>query len=217
MGITEFPDVSFADRAGLLAVGGDLEVSSLLLAYRSGIFPWPIAGEDLLLWFAPPKRAVLFFDEFHISRSLRKKLKKSELTFRIDSAFEMVIRSCARCRRPGQEGTWITQQMTEAYLALHEAGYCHSIESYRGDRCVGGLYGVSIGGMFAGESMFYHEPDASKLAFCWLIEYLKMRGASWIDCQQITPLMAHFGAREVERQVFAKLLEQAVREPVQLF
>lgn len=218
MAIIEFPPVELADDSGLLAVGGDLEVESLLLAYRSGIFPWPIVDEDLLTWFAPKRRAILFLENFHISRSLEKKIRKEPCSFRIDTSFECVIRACARSanRREGQ-GTWITEKIIEAYIALHRAGWCHSIECYCDERLTGGLYGVAVGKMFAGESMFYLETDASKLTLVFLVDYLRERGVRWVDCQQMTPLLRHFGAVEVDRSVFMELLRDAVNQDVKLF
>ncbi|MFN8391729.1 MAG: leucyl/phenylalanyl-tRNA--protein transferase [Bdellovibrionota bacterium] len=218
MTISAFPPVDDADEDGLLCVGGDLEVDSLLLAYRSGIFPWPVSTDCPLVWFAPPTRAVLFLDQVHISRSLMRARERSGFTFSIDSQCENVIRNCARSKNRGkQRGTWIIPQMIKAYSALHRAGWCHSVECLDGDRLVGGLYGVSIGDMFAGESMFYLEPNASKLALWHLITHLQERNVPWLDCQQLTPLLASFGAVEIPRKQFMGLLGEAVTTGRNLF
>lgn len=222
MAIQLFPPVWAADEHGLLAVGGDLEPSSLLLAYKSGIFPWPLVGKELL-WFAPPQRALLFLDSFHTPRRLKRTLRQNPAEIRVNTCFPEVISACATStnRRNIQgrteAGTWITEQMIEGYIRLHEAGYCHSIECFRDGRLIGGLYGVAIAGMFAGESMFYREPEASKRCLCFLVDYLRQRGVPWIDCQQITPLLAQFGAVEVSREEFMGLLGEVLSRDVVLF
>lgn len=218
MAISNFPPVEYADEYGLLAVGGDLEVESLLCAYRSGVFPWPLLGGEDIPWFAPPKRALLFIDEYRVPRSLRKIIDQQIFDVVVDRDTPAVIRECAvSTKRKDSGATWITTEMIEAYTALYRAGYCHSVESYIGERLVGGLYGVSIGGMFAGESMFYLEPNASKVAFHHLVELLKAEGAKWIDCQQLTPLLKSFGAREVPRSEFMRLLEPAQSSRTEFF
>ena len=213
MTVLEFPSVEEADEDGVLCVGGDLEVESLLLAYRSGIFPWPVSAKYPIVWFAPPKRALLFLDDVHISRSLARK-RDDTCTFHIDRDFPEVIRACAAAknRRLGP-GTWITPAMVEAYIELHRRGWCHSVECWIDGELAGGLYGVSIGKFFAGESMFYRKPNASKLALWYLTEWLREQGAEWIDCQQLTPLLKSFGAREVSRAEFMELLRTAVESP----
>lgn len=216
MTILEFPPLEDADENGILAVGGDLEVESLLLAYKSGIFPWPI--QNLIVWFSPPKRTVLFMDEVHISKSLQKELKRGKFSFAIDRAFEEVIMACAEFKeRQGQRGTWINSDIVQAYSTFHKAGYAHSIECYEGENLVGGLYGVSIGHMFAGESMFHRKSNTSKLSLCYLLDYLRPKGVKWIDCQVMTPLLRSFGAREIERDEFLKLLDSAVKKKIKLF
>lgn len=210
--IEAFPPVELADEYGLLAVGGDLEVPSLLLAYRSGIFPWPIEGIREIPWFSPPERFLLFFSDLRISRSLRKAIKGCRYTLSADLAFERVIRACAKVRRKDQRGSWITDRMVRAYCDLHRAGYAHSIECWDGAELVGGLYGVGIGGMFAGESMFYLRPYASQFALIGLIGVLQRRGSPWIDCQQETPFFAGFGARAVPREEFLALLRTRLEE-----
>jgi len=217
MAIISFPDIELADENGLLAMGGDLEVESLLLAYKSGIFPWPF-DETVLVWFAPPRRALLFLDEFHPSKSLLRENKKAAFTIRIDHDFESVIRNCAELKNRGrQRGTWITEDMIEAYTEFHRAGYAHSIECYQGEKLIGGMYGVAIGRMFAGESMFYRQPNASKLCMLHLVELLKAKGVKWIDCQVMTPFLKAFGAREVTRKQFMELLVPEVGANVKLF
>lgn len=217
MTISSFPPVEEANEFGLIAIGGDLDVDSLLLAYRSGIFPWPL-DRRILTWFAPPKRAILWLKDFHISHSLRKKRKSGNFSFSVDQALEQVIRSCAQYRnRKGQTGTWITPEIIEAYIAFHRAGFCHSIECWHKGIIAGGLYGIAIGGMFAGESMFHDKSDASKLALWFLVEYLKKRDVSWIDCQVMTPFLESLGAVEIARPAFTNLLRAALTRRIVLF
>jgi leucyl/phenylalanyl-tRNA---protein transferase len=210
MVVTAFPPVDNSDENGLLAIGGDLEVETLLLAYSEGIFPWPLDPE-YLTWFAPPQRAVLFLEDFHISQSLKRNLRRTNLHFKFNKNIEQVIEFCAALTNRGNQlGTWIIPEMIPAYIALHQAGYCHSCEAYDGDQLVGGLYGVAIGGMFAGESMFYRQPNASKLALCFLVDHLQKQKVEWIDCQMMTPLMESFGAVEIDRAQFTNLLKKAL-------
>ncbi len=207
-----FPPVEWADEDGLLAVGGRLSVATLRTAYRSGIFPWPVEGLPLL-WFAPPRRAILHFDEFHISRSLRKLMRRQPFEIRFDCNFEAVIRACAG-QRKHEEGTWITVDMIEAYQRLHRAGEAHSVEAYLNGELVGGLYGVSLGAYFSGESMFYRVSGASKVALVHLVEHLQERGATWLDAQMMTPLFASFGARHVPRDEYMLMLKEALAQPL---
>ncbi len=211
MAIRSFPPVDFADENGILAIGGDLAPDSILLAYKNGIFPWPHPNYPLL-WFAPPKRAILFFDEIHISRSLKKAQKQSSLKFTTNSAFGQVIRECARIKNRGdQNGTWITPQMIKAYEKLFNLGYAYSVEAWNGDTLVGGFYGIKINRFIGGESMFYREPNASKLALIYFIEKMRLEGISWIDCQTLSHTFESFGAREIDRKEFMKLLSVAVQ------
>jgi len=206
---SRFPDPRRA-RGDIVAVGEDFSVETLRDAYRHGIFPWP--HERLPLpWFSPRRRTVIIFDELHVGRTLRKTMKRSELTFTIDRDFGAVIRGCAGTPRPDQDGTWIDDRIIAAYTRFHEAGDAHSVEVWRGEELAGGLYGVDAGGLFTGESMFYRESDASKLALLFLIEHLKARGATWLDCQVMTPHMEALGAREIPRARFLDWLaaEQA--------
>ena len=213
--LMEFPPVEWADDDGLLAFGGDLEPQTLECAYSRGIFPWPVAGLPLL-WFAPPKRAVLFLDEFHVSTRLRRELRRKNFQMKIDSAFAEVMQGCAAPRKD-EDGTWILPEMQIAYERLHRLGIAHSVETWHERELVGGLYGVSWGGYFCGESMFHRESGASKAALVFLIEYLKARGASWIDIQMMTPHFQAFGAREIPRDEFQSLLKTALSQPARLF
>lgn len=211
--IAEFPSVEMADdESGLLAVGGDLEVGSLELAYRSGIFPWPVEDEPIL-WFAPAKRAIIEFEEFKIPKRLERSLKKTRFTFRVSTNFEGIIRECAQLKnRKGQNGTWITREMIQAYIEFHKAGFAQSFETYNAkDELAGGLYGVLINKYFAGESMFFKESNASKFALIQTVRYLKTLGITWMDVQILSPFLSNFGAKEISRGVFMKKLNQAIK------
>ncbi len=207
-----FPPPELADETGLLAVGGGLEPERLLLAYASGIFPW-YSEDQPILWHAPDPRMVLLSSELHINRSLRKSLAKTDLRVTLDQAFSQVMRRCAEAERPEQYGTWITDEMHVAYASLHELGFAHSCEAWRGDTLVGGLYGVSIGDVFFGESMFADESDASKIAFVRLVQQLEAWGIELIDCQVHTDHLERFGAREWIRDQFQEALKRAVQAP----
>lgn len=197
-------------------MGEDLRVDTLREAYRKGIFPWP--HDDLPLpWFSPRRRAVLFFDELHVGRSVRKEQKRSGLTFTIDRDFASVIAACASAERPDQDGTWIEPPIVRAYTRLHQAGDAHSVEVWEGETLVGGLYGVDSGGVFTGESMFHHAPHASKLALLFLIEHLRARGAKLLDCQVMSPHMKALGAREISRGKFLDHLAEMQAKGVTLF
>jgi leucyl/phenylalanyl-tRNA--protein transferase len=208
-----FPPVERAlkEPNGLLCAGADLSIERLLDAYRHGIFPW-YSGREPLLWWSPDPRMVLYCDELKVSRSLAKNMRNKGYGLRVDSAFEEVIRACAEPRRQ-ERGTWLGAEMRAAYLRLHRAGYAHSFETWRGDDLVGGLYGVAIGRMFYGESMFSRATDASKVALCRLIEHLKMKGFPMVDCQMNTELLASLGAREIPRRAFLRRLTALVNYP----
>lgn len=210
-----FPPLDCADEDGLLAVGGDLSVETLTRAYHSGIFPWPIEGYPTL-WFAPPQRCVLFFDEFHIAKRLRRDLKNAQFEYSIDRDFASVVRGCA-APRAYEESTWISPQMQRAYIRLHQKGIAHSVEVWRNNELAGGLYGVSWGGYFCGESMFHRASGASKAALIFLVEHLQRRGATWLDVQMPTPLFESFGARLLPRDDFMALLQPALSQPTHLF
>lgn len=217
MPIYEFPDPKDANPDGIVAIGGDLHPESLLLAYRSGIFPWPDPGFPYLIWACPEERGVLRFEDLHIPKSLQKERKKTALEFKINSAFNTVIDRCAQMPRPGQPGTWITHDMIEAYKTFHTLGYAHSVEAWLDGKLVAGLYGVAIDGVFAGESMFTDVPNGSKLCLLFLIEHLKQKGVTWIDIQMVTPHLQALGASTIPREAFLNLLEQAKRPNALLF
>lgn len=211
---TPFPPLSAAlqEPNGLLAIGGDLSPRRLIAAYARGAFPWYSAGEPVL-WWSPDPRMVLFPQELRVSRSLEKRLQRQDYEIRFDSAFRAVIEACAATPRAGQDGTWIVPDMVEAYCRLHALGHAHSVETWMDGRLAGGLYGVAIGRMFYGESMFHHVADASKIAFVHLVRYLARHGFGMIDCQMKTAHLARFGAREIPRAEFAARLAELVDMP----
>ncbi len=195
-----FPPVDHAVKSGLLAVGGDLSPERLLAAYREGIFPWYAEGEPIL-WWSPDPRFVLLPDELRVSRSMRQFLKKGLVRFTFDQNFPAVIAACQK-PRPGQDGTWITEEMQGAYCTLHELGYAHSVEAWQDGALAGGLYGVSLGRTFFGESMFSTLPNASKAALITLVWHLRERGFAMIDCQVETAHLGSLGARPMPRREF---------------
>jgi len=201
--------------AGLVAAGGGLSVPRLCEAYQQGMFPWYSEGQPVL-WWSPDPRMVLKTREFKLHRSLRKTLQAfiahPNCEIRIDHAFDQVIRHCARAPRHGQTGTWIVEDMIQAYVALHHAGFAHSVETWVNDQLVGGLYAVSIGDTLFGESMFALQTDASKIALSALVAFARTHGLNWIDCQQNTPHLASLGAREMPRSEFLKLVRQAPKD-----
>jgi leucyl/phenylalanyl-tRNA--protein transferase len=209
-----FPPVESAlkEPNGLLAAGADLSPQRLLAAYRRGIFPWYNAGEPIL-WWSPDPRMILFPAEIRLSRSLRKTLARGRFEVRLDTAFAQVVRACAE-PRAGQNGTWITREMQEAYGRLHELGYAHSVESWQEERLVGGLYGVAIGWVFYGESMFTRISDASKVALAHLCLYLERKGFAMIDCQMETRHLASLGARPIARGRFVQALARWTQDGV---
>jgi leucyl/phenylalanyl-tRNA--protein transferase len=210
MVITRFPPVNRADPDGLLAIGGDLEPMSLVLAYQSGIFPWPVDGETLA-WFAPPQRAIILLEEFHIPRRLKRTLAKAPFEHHMDRDFHGVITRCAELSNRGeQDGTWITEDIISAYCELFEHGYCHSFETYLDGKLVGGVYGVQIGSFFAAESSFFRITDASKSAMCFMADHLQRTGVTWFDCQVLTPFSLSFGAKEIDRERYMELLATAL-------
>ena len=207
-----FPPPQLASKEGLLAVGGDLSVERLLLAYRLGIFPWYSQGEPIL-WWSPDPRLVLYPDEFRISRSLNKVIKKHAFKVTMDCAFEKVIDECARVRLENQEGTWIVAEMVQAYCRLHEAGFAHSVETWLNGRLAGGLYGVSLGKCFFGESMFTRITNASKVALAALVNHVRSLDFDLIDCQIATAHLKRFGARDISRARYLDELDQALVAP----
>lgn len=205
-----FPPPQYAERDGLLAIGGDLSVRRLLLAYRSGIFPWYSDG-DPPLWWSPDPRLIFTPDEFRVSKSLRRVIRSNQFTVTIDTAFRVVITACADTRGPGRDGTWITPEMADAYCALHDAGYAHSVECWEDDTLAGGLYGVSLGAAFFGESMFSRVSNASKVALAALIERARAWDFHFVDCQMTTAHLLSLGAKEVGRKQFLRMLHDALK------
>ncbi len=216
MPVIKFPDPRSANAEGVVAIGGDLHPESLLQAYRQGIFPWPVEGLPLL-WFCPAARGVLEFADLHVPRSLVRARRTAALRFTIDEAFPAVIRACAAAPRPGQGGTWITPQIVAAYTRLHRLGITHSVEAWNAQRLVGGIYGVDVDGAFAAESMFYREPNASKLALLHLIDQLRRQGLDWLDIQVLTPHLARLGATAIPRDVFLEKLRRTRARGLRLF
>ncbi|HOU51986.1 MAG TPA: leucyl/phenylalanyl-tRNA--protein transferase [Smithella sp.] len=204
-----FPPPELADDDGLLAVGGDLSVNRLVLAYSMGIFPWS-SDDTPILWWSPDPRPVIFPGRLKIPRTLRQTMKKGIFRITTNAAFEDVIRNCATISRKGQDGTWINHDMIEAYIRLHKAGYAHSVEAWDGDELAGGLYGIILGRAFFGESMFAKKSDASKVAFATYALTLAEKGFELIDCQVTTAHMKRFGAVEISREEFMNHLQKAL-------
>jgi leucyl/phenylalanyl-tRNA--protein transferase len=208
-----FPPIDFAlsDPNGLLAAGADLSPARLIDAYTRGIFPW-FGEEDPVLWWSPDPRMVLYGGELRVSRSLRRVIRSGRFRVTLDTAFAAVMAGCAE-PRPGQDGTWITPEMTAAYTRLAALGHAHSVEAWVDDSLAGGLYGVALGRMFFGESMFARVTDASKVAFVHLVRQLERWGMPMLDCQMSTPHLASLGAREVPRDVFTREVRRLVSQP----
>ena len=207
-----FPEPRQAEPDGLLAVGGDLSPERLLHAYAAGIFPW-FSEASPILWWSPDPRLVLEPAWLHVPRSLARAARRGRYLVVADTAFSRVIRRCAEKGRPGQDGTWITAGMVDAYERLHQLGFAHSFEAWEGAALAGGLYGVSLGGAFFGESMFADQPDASKVAFVRAVGWLADRGVDLVDCQVRTDHLARFGARDISRDEFLARLERALEKP----
>lgn len=207
-----FPSPQLARREGLLAVGGDLSQERLLLAYRMGIFPW-YSEDEPIMWWSPDPRFVLYPSEFKVSRSLKKIIKQQIFKLTLDESFESVINACAHSRTKADEGTWIVEEMIAAYCRLHESGLAHSVEAWQDGKLAGGLYGVSLGKCFFGESMFTRISNASKVALVALVQHLQDLEFDFIDCQISTPHLLSFGAREIPRIRFLRELEQALKFP----
>ena len=208
-----FPPTSqaLADPCGLLAIGGDLTPDWLLAAYRRGIFPW-YSDDQPILWWSPSPRCVVFPQQFRIGRTLRKTLRRGDFTVTFDRAFEAVVEAC-RASRVDAEGTWITDEMRDAYVTMHRLGYAHSVEVWREDILVGGLYGIALGRVFFGESMFHRVTNASKVAFVHLVRQLELWGCPLIDCQVGNPHLASLGAVEVSREDFERRLKAGIDMP----
>jgi leucyl/phenylalanyl-tRNA--protein transferase len=203
-----FPPVHLAEPDGLLAIGGDLSTERLLLAYRNGIFPW--YEGDHILWWCPDPRFALIPSELKVSKSMQQLIKRETFKFTIDRAFTEVISHCKTVPRRGQDGTWITEDVREAYTRLHKAGYAHSAEVWQGNELVGGLYGVRLGKVFFGESMFSKVSNASKYAFISYVQHLKTEDVQLIDCQVYTAHLESLGARMMPRQVFVQMLKKLI-------
>jgi leucyl/phenylalanyl-tRNA--protein transferase len=200
----------------IVGVGGRLDPETLLRAYRRGIFPWPVEGLPLL-WFCPRERAILEFSRLHVGRRLARVRRQSSLRFSVDAAFGAVIRACAATPRPGQDGTWITDEIESAYTRLHALGVAHSVEAWRGHDLVAGVYGVAVDGAFAAESMFHHEANASKLALLHLVDRLAAAGLGWMDIQVMTPHLERLGAHVVPRAQFLSRLTKTRARGLRLF
>jgi leucyl/phenylalanyl-tRNA---protein transferase len=201
-----FPPVQEADDDGVLAVGGDLSPERLLLAYQSGIFPW-FEGDDPILWWSPNPRMVLFLDELIVSKSMRNIINRNVFRVTFNQNFKDVISNCQKIKRDGQVGTWITNDMIDAYCKLHELGIAKSVEVWQNDILVGGLYGIDLGTIFCGESMFSKVSNASKMAFIALVNYLKTNNYKLLDCQVYNPHLESLGCREIERKDFIQILK----------
>ena len=201
-----FPPADFANEDGLLAIGGDLSTDRLLLAYRNGIFPW-FAKDEPICWYCPDPRFVLFPSELKISNSMRTVMNKGLFKFTIDKAFEELIKHCQTVFRKDQPGTWITNEMLTAYINLHKAGYAHSSEAWKNGELVGGIYGIIIGKVFFGESMFSKQSNASKFAFIKFTQHLQKQNVQLIDCQVYTNHLESLGAKMIERKYFLKILQ----------
>ena len=213
MSILKFPPVESADESGLLAIGGDLEVDSLLLAYENGIFPWPISEDYPLAWFSPDPRGILRYEDFHCSKSFKKFLKTSNYWVEYNQNFSDVIANCAKAKRKDQDDTWITDQIIQSYIDFNKCGLAYSAETYElvnGKKTlIGGLYGVCIGNFFSGESMYYAKDNASKFALYELMKKLHENGIEWIDTQMVTPVIKDLGGIEIKRSKFLEMIKQS--------
>ncbi|HEX5707817.1 MAG TPA: leucyl/phenylalanyl-tRNA--protein transferase [Pyrinomonadaceae bacterium] len=214
---SRFPDPRDANEDGIVALGGSLDPETLLDAYRHGIFPWPFGERYVVPWVSPAVRAVLDFDRLHIPRSLARERRRAQFHFTFDRDFESVIKACAVAPRSEGPGTWITRGMIRGYTSLHRLGHAHSVEVWEGETLVGGMYGVDAGGAFAGESMFYLRPNASKLALLHLVEHLRTRGLEWLDVQVLTPHIAALGAIGISREEFLERLAETRARGLVLF
>jgi leucyl/phenylalanyl-tRNA--protein transferase len=204
-----FPNPDLADAEGLVAVGGDLSLARLLLAYRTGVFPWTVQP---ITWWSPDPRAIFELEGFRVSKSLRRILRRGDFAITVNTAFRQVIEGCA-APAPGRRTTWITPEFIEAYTQLHEQGHAHSLECWQGDDLVGGIYGVAVGGLFAGESMFRKVSNGSKVALFHLIEHLRQREFDLFDIQMLTPITARLGGVSISRKEYLNRLAEAVAKP----
>lgn len=207
-----FPNPALAERGGVLAAGGDLSTGRLLSAYRQGIFPW-YGPEEPILWWCPDPRFVLFPEKLKVAKSMRPYFNQRKFGLSFDTCFTAVMEACAQQERPGQRGTWITDEMLDGYTALHQAGYAHSVEVWSEGELAGGLYGVAIGQVFFGESMFARQSNASKFGFISLVRELRQRGFALIDCQQATPHLKSLGAESIPRRTFLRQVKTLAAQP----
>lgn len=203
-----FPPLETATPEGLLAVGGNLDIETLVTAYTQGIFPWPISSQSPLTWFSPDPRGVIELSEFHIPKSLKKFLNNSPFVLTANQQFSKVIENCAQVSRKHEKGTWISQDIIDGYTSLFEAELAYSIEVLYNDQLVGGLYGTCIGEIISGESMFHTMDNASKVALCYLVDKLKAQNIQWLDTQMVTPIVSSFGGKQISRDIFATRLAQ---------
>lgn len=209
MAIIEFPPVELADESGLLAMGGDLEVESLVLAYSQGIFPWPVQENLPITWFSPDPRGVVYLDNVHISKSLKRFMKKNPYEVKFNTNFHEVIRECSKVPRKDQDSTWITNQIIQSYENLFQHRLAYSVEAYEDNQLAGGVYGVSIGEIFSGESMFHKKDNASKVCLLALFEKLQKRNITFLDTQMVTPVVQGLGGKEIPREEFLKVIKKA--------
>lgn len=209
-----FPPIESATEEGLVAVGGKLDTETLYAAYTKGIFPWPISSETPMTWFSPDPRGVLFIDDFHVSKSFLKFLSKSSLQIKINHNFQSVIEYCSKVERAHEEGTWIGDDVIEGFTQFFNQGYAYSIEVTSNDKLIGGLYGVCIGKFVSGESMFHIESNASKVALTSLYYFLKKHSIPFIDTQMVTPIIGHFGAKNISREKFLTYLPQLINQNI---
>jgi leucyl/phenylalanyl-tRNA--protein transferase len=212
MAVLKFPPVSTADENGLLALGGDLEIPTLVLAYRSGIFPWPISDEFPLAWFSPDPRGVIDFDDLKLNKRFLRYLKNNDLSFTANKDFKNVIENCSSVPRTSQSGTWITEEVIESYTAMFHKGFAYSLEAWQDkntpeEKLVGGIYGVCINGIVTGESMFHKAPNASKFCLVALLALLKRAGITWLDTQMVTPVIKSLGGKEIPRAEFLSRIQ----------
>ncbi len=207
-----FPSVETSSPEGIVAMGGNLSPGMLLSAYRQGIFPW-YEEKEPILWWSPDPRMVLFPEKLHVSRSMLRTFKRNYFTYSVDQDFETVMRSCGKIKRAGQHSTWITEEMIEAYSLLHRMGYAHSVEVRQEEKLVGGLYGLSLGSLFFGESMFSAVPNASKAGYILLVKALVRKQFLLIDCQVYTRHLSTLGAEDISRKVYMDFLKKGLSEP----
>lgn len=215
MPLVKFPPLETASPEGLLAIGGNLETNTLLSAYTQGIFPWPISKESPLTWFSPNPRGILMTNELHISKSFGKFLKKQKYEIRFNTRPKEIIYNCAEMKRKHEEGTWITEEILNAYVDFFNTSNVYTVEVYKDDILVGGLYGVTINSYLSGESMFHTEPNVSKLALYYLLKIAKANNIPWVDTQMVTPVIESFGGKHIARKKFIKLLSEQTSKQAQ--